>query len=145
MARWTFINNEFKKEEEALVSYRDLSIQRGYGLFEFLGIREGRLLFWEDHYQRLQNSSSTLHLPLPYDSVKLKEIIAELLLRNGTGKHEGIRITLTGGNADDGYSLSHPNLIISQTSFTPPSAGQVKKGISLITWDHRRQLPRVKS
>jgi D-alanine transaminase/branched-chain amino acid aminotransferase len=57
----------------------------------------------------------------------------------------GIRMTLTGGYSVDGYTLSQPNLIITQkpldTGITPICAPPIR----LVTYPHCRQMPDTKT
>jgi D-alanine transaminase/branched-chain amino acid aminotransferase len=65
-------------------------------------------------------------------------------MRRNDLRDSGVRITITGGRSDDGYSIAAPTLIISQKPLVwDPAAGG--EGIRLITYPHRRQLPAVKS
>ena len=52
---------------------------------------------------------------------------------------------MTGGYFQDGYQLSNPNLVISLRSFNSPPVIKLAKPIKLITYEHQRQLPHVKT
>jgi len=85
-----------------------------------------------------------MHLDVRWTKDTLKKNIVSLIEKNRmqTG---GIRITLTGGSSEDGYSISRPNLIISSLQFAAPGREQFEKGIALITFPYQRQLPSVKT
>ena len=74
---------------------------------------------------------------------RLKEIIQQLINKNNI-PDSGIRITLTGGYSEDGYSLAKPNLLISQTAFIF-NTENFNKGIRLVTYNHQRQLQHIKT
>lgn len=144
MGKWVFLNNEFVQEEKAALHFRDLSIQRGYGIFDFFKVVNGIPVFLSAHVNRFYFSAAQMRLRVRYSMEELQTIIQQLLQKNDM-PHTGVRITLTGGYSADGYQLSEPNLLISAHPFTPPSKEQMEKGISLITHLHQRQLPQVKT
>lgn len=144
MGNWSFLNDQFIQEEKAVLNFRDLSIQRGYGVFDFFKVMNSVPVFLEEHLNRFYFSAEQMRLNIKYDKAALKKIIFELLEKNNNS-NTGVRITLTGGYSTDGYQLSKPNLIISLHSFKAPTKEQFEKGIRLITYEHQRQLAHVKS
>jgi D-alanine transaminase/branched-chain amino acid aminotransferase len=144
MFQWVYINSEFVKEEDARLHYRDLAIQRGYGVFDFFKIVTNQPVFLDDYLDRFFFSSGHMRLHFHLTRSELKDIIYTLIQKNGVTDC-GMRLTLTGGYSPDGYQLASPNLIISQHTIQPPSQEQYKKGIKLITYAHQRQLPEVKT
>lgn len=144
MSSWVFLNDEWIPQEKACLYFRDLSIQRGYGIFDFFKVINAVPVFLDDHLDRFYSSAKEMHLPVAYSRTELKNIISELLKRN-TITDTGVRITLTGGYSPDGYQLTQPNLIIALHSFSSPHQDQLEKGIQLITYAHQRQLPHVKT
>lgn len=144
MGNWTFLNDEFVPEEKSALHVQDLSIQRGYGVFDFFKVQNSVPIFLEEHLSRFYFSAERMRLNCGYTDDTLKKIIFELLEKNNA-TNTGLRITLTGGYSEDGYQLSKPNLIISLRSFSSPTKEQFEKGIKLITYEHQRQLPEVKS
>lgn len=144
MQKWAFINNDFIAEERACIHFSDLSLQRGYGVFDFLRLNGNTPVFLDDHLERFFHSAQQMHLAVGKTEAELKSILAELILKNNL-RGSGIRITLTGGYSADGYQIAEPNLIISQQKFQALSTTQFEHGISLITYKHQRQLPSVKT
>ena len=143
-SRYVYINDRFARHEEATLPVGDLSIQRGYGLFDYLKIVEGVALYLEDHFDRLYYSAGQMHLPLLPVREELKDIIRQLMERNNL-PHSGIRITLTGGLSPDGYNIALPNLVVSQSPLALPTPEAFQKGIGLMTYNHQRQLPHIKT
>lgn len=144
MSNWTFLNDEFIPEEKATLHVQDLSIQRGYGVFDFFKVQNSVPVLLEEHLSRFYFSAERMRLNCGYSNSELKKIISELLEKNNAS-NTGVRITLTGGYSEDGYHLSRPNLIIALRSFSSPTREQFENGIKLITYQHQRQLPEVKS
>ena len=84
-----------------------------------------------------------MRLELAMSRDELKAAIFTLLERNGIAD-SGIRLTLTGGYAADGYSVARPNLVITQKPLTGPIV-PAAQGIRLMSYPHMRQLPEVKT
>jgi branched-chain amino acid aminotransferase len=141
---YVFINDQYIHQEAASLPVSDLSIQRGYGLFDYLKVVEGVPLYLEEHLDRLYYSAHQMHLPIPHSRKALKEIIHGLMERNLL-PHSGIRLTLTGGTSPDGYTLTAPNLVISQSPLTLPTGEAFRRGLKLMTSEHQRQLPHIKT
>jgi len=141
---WAFVIDQFVLEDQASLFVGDLAIQRGYGVFDFFKVVNFVPVFLDEHLDRFYFSAKEMRLKLAYSKDELKKIIFELLEKNHVSD-TGVRITLTGGYSQDGYQLSNPNLIISLRSFNPPPENQLAKSIKLITYEHQRQLPHVKT
>lgn len=141
---WVYLNSGFVRQEEALVSFHDLAIMRGYGIFDFLRVQNGKPVFLDDHLARFFYSAEQMHLAVKHTGKELKHLVLELIAANKI-VNSGIRLTLTGGPAPDGFSIGDPFLIISEQPFSPPSQEVLGKGIHLITYPYQRQLPSVKT
>jgi branched-chain amino acid aminotransferase len=144
MESFVFINNGFIKEEKGFLHFRDLSIQRGYGFFDFFRVRDKVPLFVEDHLGRLYRSAEIMHLTIPLSRETIKSIIHSLIGKNGI-TDSGIRITVTGGYSGDGYTLTNPNFIISENPFTEHKKSKYSEGIKLVLYPYQRQLPEAKT
>ena len=142
--KYGFLNDSIIPDEELVIHYTDLSIQRGIGIFDFLAIEEFEPLYIEDHLDRFTRSAKEMRLSLNYSREELRMIIHDLVRRNVLS-HGGIRMTLTGGYSADGYNIQQPNLIISTHQFQLPSNELFESGIKLMTWEHQRQMPHVKT
>ncbi|HVF82109.1 MAG TPA: aminotransferase class IV [Flavisolibacter sp.] len=144
MAKLAFVNDTFIEEEKAALHFKDLSFQRGYGVFDFCRLAGNKPLFLDDHLTRFYSSAEGLHLPMPFSLPEIKDIIQELVKRNylpGTG----IRLHLTGGYSADGFIPAKPNFIISQHPIAAPGSEQLEKGIKLLSYPHQRQLYHIKT
>lgn len=144
MANWIFLNNGFLQEPEANVHFKDLTLQRGYGIFDFFRLSGNKPLFLDNYLDRFYASADAMRLPVPLDRTAIKTAITALIERNNL-PDSGIRLALTGGTSEDGFSIGRPAFLISQQTFTPPSAEQVTNGIKLFTYPYQRQLPQVKT
>ena len=144
MVKWAFLHDSFVEEEKACLHFRDLSFQRGYGIFDFFRLQGNSPLFLQDHLDRFYYSAAGLRLPVPLQREELKNCISELIQKNNL-PCTGIRLSLTGGYSEDGFNIGSPNLLLSQHHFMPPTAEQFHNGIKLYTYPYQRSLPHIKS
>jgi len=140
---YSIINGTFVLKNEATILISDLSIQRGFGIFDYFITINYEPVFLEDHLHRFYSSASEMFMDAGYQPGELKKLIRQLIDKNKI-PDSGIRITLTGGYSEDGYSPAKPNLLITQSPFTF-NTDNFEKGIRLITYQHQRQLPQVKT
>ena len=144
MPDWCFLNNGFLPREEALLPVQDLSIQRGYAVFDFLRVSKGIALFAEAHIDRLFASAAHLRLPISFTKEELHQLITELIQLNAI-QDSGIRVTVTGGSSPDGFGIVQPGLIITEQAFIPPTNERARQGTRLVTYEHQRQLAGIKT
>lgn len=143
VAMFVFIDDEFLPAAKASVPLNDLSLTRGYAVFDYFKVLDGQPVFLNDHLHRLYFSANEMCLSPGYSKKALEKIITEFIEKNGKSD-AGIRITITGGSSADGYSLGKPRLIITMHPLTWPPPG-IENGIRLSTIHHQRQLPHVKT
>jgi D-alanine transaminase/branched-chain amino acid aminotransferase len=140
---YVLINGDFVPKEEARILITDLAIQRGYGIFDFFKTVNNQPVFLDDYLDRFYFSAAELFRPVGIDRDALKKLIRQLIEKNNL-PGSGIRITLTGGYSEDGHTPAKPNLLITQTAFTY-NKENFEKGTRLVTYEHQRQLPHVKT
>lgn len=136
---YCIVNDQFVPLNKASLPVNDLSIQRGYGVFDYFRTERGKPLFWEEHLIRLERSCLEMRLPIDRDA--MRAMLQELVELNNIAD-SGIRITVTGGCSTDMFTITGtPNVVIVQQPLTiaPP------KPLRLFTVEHQRQLPHVKS
>ena len=141
---FVYINDSFVPASQATLQVSDLAIQRGYGIFDFFKTLGHRPVFLDEHLDRFYHSAAQMRLEPGKDRQQLKAVIAELLQKNNI-PDAGIKITLTGGYSPDGYSITRPNMIITQLPLTLPDPAAFQKGLRLMSYPHQRQMPQVKS
>lgn len=143
-SHFSFVRDEFVPAAQASLLVSDLSIQRGYGIFDYFMTLGGRSIFPGPHLDRFFRSAAQLRLPVGRTREELIAIIAGLQQRNAI-PDSGIRMTLTGGYSADGYTLSQPNLIITQKPLDTAVTPICEPPIRLVTYPHCRQMPDTKT
>lgn len=139
-----YFNGHFIAEEDVSLHVTDLAIQRGYAIFDFFRLIGQQPLFMNDYLDRFFNSAGALQLEVGLSREELQSVIYELIARNQL-PDSGIKIILTGGYSDDGYLPASPNLIIMQHPMKARPASLVTDGMKIITHEHVRELPEIKS
>jgi branched-chain amino acid aminotransferase len=139
-----FFNNRFLTDAEATLHISDLSMQRGYAVFDFFRTVNAKPLFLDAHLNRFFHSANAMHLPLTKSREELKQII-DTLIKQSQLKEAGIRLMLTGGYAADTYHIAEPNLLITCNPVKTSTQELFEKGITAITYNHQRELPHIKS
>ncbi|HEY1009578.1 MAG: aminotransferase class IV [Daejeonella sp.] len=140
---YVLVNDSIISQEEATLKITDLSIQRGYGIFDFLKTVAGKPVFLEDHLDRFYSSAEQMRLPVKLSRNDLTAQITALLDKNKLSD-SGVRITLTGGYSPDGFNIaSSSNIIITQQEFEVNR--DFEKSIHLMTYDYQRQFALAKT
>lgn len=137
------INGKFLPADKGQILISDLAIQRGYGVFDFFKTINGVPVFLEDHLDRLYRSADQMRLDFGYDRDALKAMLFELMGMNNL-PFSGVKITVTGGYAEDGYSLAKPNVLITQQPlllYNDANASPLK----IVSYEHQRQMPHIKT
>ena len=88
----------------------DRAIHYGDGLFETILCHNGKLLFWEQHYQRLQASAVRLKLSCPDESLLLDDIKKVYIdIDKEVNKSLAIKILISRGTGARGYQFKIGN------------------------------------
>lgn len=144
MIKYYNVNGRITPVEESVLHISDLAILRGYGIFDFFLVKSGQPLFFEDYLDRFTRSARLLHLEMPISRDALHDAVLELISANGQPE-ASIRLVLTGGYSEDGYSPAQSNLLIMEHPFAQAKAEWYNRGLHLFTHDYQRELPEVKS
>jgi D-alanine transaminase/branched-chain amino acid aminotransferase len=139
-----FLNDTFIAAENAKLHVADLSLQRGYAVFDFFRTVNGRPLFIDDHLERFFSSAAAMHLPVNKTKDELIRIVQQLVQQSSLSE-VGIRLMLTGGLSPDTYTPASPNLLITCSPMKTATAADFESGYSVITYEHQRELPYIKS
>jgi branched-chain amino acid aminotransferase len=139
-----FVNGQQLDNTQATLKINDLSILRGYGVFDFFRTVNNKPLFLEDHLDRFYYSAKVAQLPITFSKQELRNQIHQLLEINNL-PISGIRIVLTGGCTEDSYTIGAPNLFITQEAISFPTEDKYLNGVKLITYNYLRELPAIKT
>lgn len=144
MSAFCFINGEIIESGKAGLGISDLGLQRGYGVFDYAPVYNGKVFHLEDYLSRLQNSAMALHLDIPYSSDEIRNITYHLLAKSRV-LNPAIRFLLTGGYSNLNLTLNEPNFLINVEELIGIDKEYYKSGINLATYEYQREIPEVKT
>jgi D-alanine transaminase len=148
MSRIVFLNGSFLPIEEAKVPFMDRGFMFGDGVYEGIGLLDGRLIDNEAHLERLERSLAEIRIPNPYTRAEWTSIQEELARRNGMT--EGfIYFQVTRGVAERDFFFpedAKPTVAMFTQAKAIASAPAAQTGIAVITVpDLRWQRRDIKS
>ncbi len=82
MARYAYVNGRYVDHREASVHIEDRGYQLADGVYEVVGVRDGRLIDEGPHIDRLDKSLRELRIDWPVSRAALSFIMRELMRRN---------------------------------------------------------------
>lgn len=96
-----YIDGEYVDEDKAMVSVKDITVLRGYGVFDFMITYNKRPFRLEQHVTRFENSAARIGLQLNHTHQEICDIVVEAIRRNPHHNESNIRILYTGGISPD--------------------------------------------
>ena len=144
MYPFAYFNGQILNHQAIAMEPNDLSVLRGYGIFDFFRVQGGVPLFLEDYLHRFQQSAKRMMLPLPESTEELKRIITDLQFKNGM-MDSGFRLILTGGASHDAFSIGKPNLVILHEELQMVPSEIREDGGKLISYQYQRDEPKIKT
>ncbi|GAO44498.1 aminotransferase class IV [Flavihumibacter petaseus] len=142
VTNFSWINGTWFPANDASIGISDLALQRGFGIFDFFRIIDGKPVFLEDHLDRFFRSSRSLGLDPGWERQQLVDIIHHIATRNNLTEG-GIKLLLTGGYSADGYTPGKPNLMVTASPMLFERG--LGAGLHLMSVEHQRQLPEIKT
>lgn len=140
-----YVGGEFVNEDQARISVNDLSVIRGFGVFDFLRTYNQIPFHLDDHLQRLARSARLIDLQIPHALSEIREIVQQTLKRNNH-QESNIRLVITGGLSHDCITPGDAaKLLVMVTSLKAMPETWYKDGAKVITSHVERFLPGAKS
>lgn len=139
-----YFNGIVLPTDQISIGVTDLSLLRGYGLFDYFLTCNGRPFQWDWYWERFRNSAASLRLPLPLSKDETYAVVMDLVSRAGQGD-VALRFVMTGGYSSDSISIATPNLIIMTEDIHPVPLVQYEQGIKIILDEYVREMAEVKS
>lgn len=142
-----YLNGEIIPLKDAKVGILDLGLLRGFGIYEGITSFHGEPFHFHDHWQRLERSAAALSLTIPYAESDVLEAMRRVIAHNSPGSRANIRMVLTGGEAEGGleYVPGRETLYFTAEPAVPLPQELYEKGAKLITHEHGRFLPEIKT
>ena len=130
-----YVNGELVPRAEAKVSVFDAGFALGDGVWEGLRLHKGRLLFLEEHLDRLEAGARAIALDMGMDRAGITAAVERTLAANGMSDGVHLRLMVTRGlkatvNQDPRNALGRPTLVITAEYKAATAAG---RGLALAT------------
>ncbi|WDP91707.1 MAG: aminotransferase class IV [Desulfobacter sp.] len=141
-----YIDGEFVEDDQAMVPAKDITVLRGYGVFDFLITYNKRPFQLEQHVARLENSAREIGLTLNHSNSEICDIVMQTLEKNSHHNESNIRIVYTGGISPDGVTpQGNGILMVYVTPKYELPQWWYTDGAKIITVDMERFIPAAKS
>lgn len=140
-----YVNGDYVKKSEAVISVYDSGFQHGDGVYEGIRAYGRKVYMLDEHVKRLYESCKALDIDVGVTQDEMKQIVKTLVKKNIESGIEHIHMRL---QITRGFKIQtgmHPNLNITRSSIVicvdekPPIFN--KKGVRLITSILRRYNP----
>lgn len=139
------INDELFPRNQARISVFDAGYLVGDGVWEGLRLHQGKLIFWDDHMNRLYAGAKTIGLDIGCNRTDLLKSVKHVLNANNMVDGVHVRIMITRGikktpSQDPRLTISGPNIVII-AEYKEANPSSTNKGITLFTSTIRRGSP----
>ena len=140
-----YINGAFHVRNEAKISVFDSGYLVGDGIWEGIRLTGSKLVFVEEHLNRLWQAAKATHINMAYSKAELIEIIYKTLEKNNMTDGVHIRVMVTRGikktpSQDPRLTITGPNLVIIPEHKMADESSK-KSGLKLFTSTIRRGSP----
>ena len=140
-----YVNGEFYPRNEAKISVFDSGYLVGDGIWEGIRMHCGKLVFIEDHMDRLFRASKATGIVLSKTREEFIELLQEVCRVNNMDDGIHLRLMITRGikktpSQDPRLTISGPNIVVI-AEHKHASKESKQKGISLFTSTIRRGSP----
>ena len=141
-----YVDGRFVDDGDAFISAKDLTVLRGFGVFDFLRTYNKRPFYLKEHVERLRNSAKHIGLAIKESNTDICSIVEETLKKNTHNDESNIRIVYTGGISSDGVTpQGNGKLMVMVTHKHELPESWYTKGAKIITVDVERFIPESKS
>ena len=132
---WCWMNGEFLRADELMISPFDHGFLYGAGFFETFRTYGGNVFLYDEHMDRLHTALAEYRISMPYDEMEILNAVNRLDELNG-GCDGYFRLNVSAGVHDIGLSPSFyamPNVILFRKVLVPTVRGTEKRAVWLKT------------
>ena len=141
-----YLNGNYINSEEARIHVSDLGLLRGYGIFDFFRCIGSLPMFLDDHLDRFYQSAQNMQLNPGLSREEITEVIDHLLNHNNLAC-SGIKIVLTAGLSEDGYTRNEQEstLLLTQQPLPRFDGKLPEAGVKICLYEYERMLSEIKT
>ena len=137
----SFNNGEYSFTDQIKIPIDNLGYNRSFGVFDFMRMEQGVILFLEDYLIRFENSQKFLFKKAPYSKAQLKEILSTLIELNKV-KASTFKLILS---ADIVKGKMVPHLVILNAAYHEFPSKYFTQGSNLLEVDYVREYSEFKT
>ncbi|MEZ7173453.1 aminodeoxychorismate lyase [Sporosarcina sp. OR05] len=138
--QYCWMNGEYKRAEELLISPFDHGFLYGIGFFETFRTYDGHVFLFEEHMERLARALEEYRISMPYTTEEIRAAVQRLTALSAD-RDGYFRLNISAGTHEIGLAPSRydsPNVILFRKELPQVERGTPKKGVWLETL---RNLP----
>ena len=145
MPIFCYFNGKITTLNKVKISPYDLGLLRGYGIFDVLKTENGKIFCFAQHWKKLNGYAKELDLKIPVKKEEYLKILEKLLKLNKFEKST-IRVVLTGGESQNGFTRmkNKETFFVLVEKFHGPNIEDYEKGVSMIILEYERFFPKAK-
>ncbi|MGB8276061.1 MAG: D-amino-acid transaminase [Alphaproteobacteria bacterium] len=135
MSRIAYVNGRYVAHRDATVHIEDRGYQFSDGVYEVVGVRDGRLFDEEPHLDRLERSLRELAIAPPMSRAALRAVMGEVLRVNRVGNGL-VYIQVTRGVAPRDHAFPkfcRPSVVVTARRSKAAGAAAQRDGVRVIT------------
>jgi branched-chain amino acid aminotransferase len=131
---WLNYNGKIYKVDALITGANNRGLRYGVGVFETMKLKNGRLVFDNEHFARLWKGMTVLQFAIPkhFTPEKLEQEILQLAIKNQHEKNARIRLTIFRGSGGLYDTTDHsPNYIIETWPLPETNGGLNSNGLDI--------------
>lgn len=132
-------NGTVEPTENAKVSLMNVEYSYGFGVYETIRVNKGRVLFIDEHLQRLDRSAEIIDLQHQFSAKEIHKWLYDLIKMNDA-QTCNIKILLIGAEKQEDAQLY---IFCSQPLF--PDRKLYRDGAQIVTYNYERAFPHAKT
>jgi D-alanine transaminase len=128
-----YLNGDFRPLAEGRIHVEDRGFQLGDGVYEVIKVMNGRLVWLEDHLERLERSLAAVRLTEAAASHTFETVLPELVVRSGVLEGR-VYLQVTRGTAPREFVFPrppHPTVLAYARAKTAPTVDEILAGTAL--------------
>ena len=141
------VNGKLIPRSEAMVSVFDAGFLLGDGVWESFRLHEGKLVFIEDHIDRLFRGASAISLDIGKSRNQIMDEIGRVISANKMHDQVHLRLVISRGLKPTPYQapwvISSPPTIVIIPEYKKANPRRAVEGISLVPVEIRRSGPEI--
>ena len=145
---YAYFNGKIAEKNTIGLPFDDIGALRNYGMNEVLRTYNHKPFLFDLHMDRLFRSAKILNINIQYSRDSIYDAMCELIRLNIGNDQEGsIKLVLTGGVSTDALAFNPdtPSLYMLVSPFKALPEDVYTQGVKVVTMEHQRIMPEIKS